>query len=223
MLRTIVFDFDGVLVDSNALKYEAFFHLFPGTAPVRRAIRGVLERGREQTRHAILEAILGALPDGPAAGPSDTRRRVEEYAERYNEIVEAGVARCPEVPGARDAVEHLCREGRALYVNSTTPGEPLRRLLRARDLSPFFTGVYGGEQGKESALREVLRREEAAARDVLVVGDGETDREAAARVGCLFVGVRNAFNRWSEREASHTMSDLRGLRPVLGALERSLP
>ena len=57
-IKVIVFDFDGTLVDSNRLKYDAFFELFTDDPNHVLTIRKVLSAKKEQSRFIILEEIM---------------------------------------------------------------------------------------------------------------------------------------------------------------------
>ena len=56
-IRVIVFDLDGTLIDSNKLKYTAFFGLFPSNEFYSKIIEEVLEEYIEQTRYVIILAL----------------------------------------------------------------------------------------------------------------------------------------------------------------------
>ena len=91
-IQVIVFDFDGTLIDSNQLKYDAYFKLFPADDRHAPIIRVVLSEIFEQSRYVILEEILLRL-----AYRKDAllREKVKELAGFYNEIVVAGAKTCP--------------------------------------------------------------------------------------------------------------------------------
>ena len=57
-IKVVVFDFDGTLIASNQLKYEAFFDLFPDTSHYRRTIRSVLADMSGESRYAVLDTLL---------------------------------------------------------------------------------------------------------------------------------------------------------------------
>jgi phosphoglycolate phosphatase-like HAD superfamily hydrolase len=122
---------------------------------------------------------------------------VEFYAKQYNRIVENGAVNCPEVPGARRALEILHKDF-ALYVNSTTPREPLVRIIKKRGLHFFFADIYGGGQSKSENLKRIFRRENIKGHNCLVVGDGMSDLNAALECDCRFIGVKNEFESLSK-------------------------
>jgi len=189
MISVIVFDFDGVIVQSNRLKYDAFFEIFDRDAAL--IIEEILREYREETRHRIIERILSKW-----AKKTVTERQfdetVESYVRRYNEIVEEGAITCPEIPGAERALEILSKHFR-LYINSTTPLGPLMRILQKRRLGSFFKGVYGGEESKVENLMRIMKGENIGGCNCLVIGDGISDFDSARQCDCQFIGVRNEF------------------------------
>jgi len=116
-IHAIVFDFDGTLIDSNRLKYDAYFMLFPADDHHARTIRAVLSEVFEQSRYVILEEILMRLG---IRGKNLLKREVGKLAEHYNEIVVAGAKTCPEKSGAEVVLKKLAPAYK-LYVSSTTP------------------------------------------------------------------------------------------------------
>lgn len=188
-IRSIVFDFDGTLIDSNRLKYEAYFELFPADDRHARIIRGVLSECFEQTRYVILEEILRRL------GSKDQtyiKKEVSSLAERYNDIVLAGAKTCPEKRGAEEALKKLAAIYQ-LYVSSTTPETSLKEIIRFREWEGYFRGVFGYPHKKPETLQYVMELEKMRSDEVLVVGDGESDRESALTIGCPFVHVTEGF------------------------------
>jgi phosphoglycolate phosphatase-like HAD superfamily hydrolase len=220
VIRVVVFDFDGVLIDSNDVKYGTFLWLFPQDEQSQHVVRSILERHRESSRYDLLRAIVAELEDDKHT-PEGRESMVATLAERYSDTVEATLLARGVDPSLRVLLEELSREGRTLYVNSGTPLEPLRRLVNMLQLRPFFRDVYGCEGDKGENLRDVLTRERVMPYEVLAIGDGENDRRAANHVGCHFVGVRNPFNRWADSGPFLTIDDVTSVRDVIRELDES--
>lgn len=186
MIRVIVFDFDGTLVESNRLKYEAFFRLFPDDANHKAVVRQVLAEDLEASRYVILKKILLRLKE-----PADSiAASVERLAGQYNDLVVEGAKTCPQCSGAERILRQLSADY-ALYLSSTTPEEPLRDIIQFRRWTQFFTTIFGYPRRKAESLREILEQQQVDPSQVLVVGDGESDHASAQEVGCEFFSVNN--------------------------------
>src|SRR3989338_4533104 len=117
MIKIIVFDFDGVLVDSNRLKQEAWFKVFKPEEASRELIRNILAEIKE-TRYDILREIFRRL--GTPA--EEIEPLVLSRAQRFNEFVQSGISSMGLNPGVREALSELKPKFR-LYLNSATPRE----------------------------------------------------------------------------------------------------
>jgi len=193
-VRVVVFDFDGVLVDSNAVKRDAYFSIFARFGDTAQLVAAGLEDQPDGNRYQVIDRVLcrvrseGLLPvERPPEG------WVEHLAAAYNAICEEHAATCLEVPGATECLTGLVGRS-ALFVNSATLQEPLRRVVRRRGWEPFFRGIYGAPTSKANHLRHILAAEGVRPAEVLLVGDGRRDLVAAQEVGARFVGVHNPFN-----------------------------
>lgn len=184
----VVFDFDGVLVDSNRIKREGFLAALTSLgAPAVEQSR-LLDQAPPGDRTVILpwlrdeSARAGWLPqDAP-----ESSALVAEYT-RY---CEEAIAACAEVPGATDALTRLAA-GRPLYVNSATPRETLIRIVDRRGWSGYFAAVLGRPTDKVGNFTWIARREGIPASAMLFIGDQRSDYEAACAVGCQFLGYRS--------------------------------
>lgn len=182
--KVLVFDFDGVLLESVDVKDEAYRDLFADTTAEQsqavydfhRATPGIHRRVKVER---ILTEVLNRLADEAI---------VDSALERFREIVWERLMECPEVPGVRaflEAHEHLPK-----YVVSAAPHEELQELARARDLARYFRDVLGSPPGKAELLASILQQEGVSPGDTTMYGDKLADLRAAEDVGVHFVGRR---------------------------------
>ncbi len=185
MIKVIVFDFDGTLVESNQLKYDAYFELFPKDDSHAKIMRRVLDTSYEESRYVILEKMLQEFGE-PVDGLEE---RIKILADQYNDIVVEGAKTCSECPGANEVLQQLSFRY-TLYLSSTTPENPLHEIIGFRHWNKYFKDIFGYPQKKHETLREIMQREQVNPSQIIVVGDGESDRISAEHVGCHFFDVK---------------------------------
>lgn len=192
MIRCVVFDFDGVLVDSNAVKRNAYLEILKQLDVERNMVEACVAEKRDGDRYEVIEYVLLRLQaTGAISQAADIRDLVVQYAEQYNEICETYTTTGPEVTGASVCLPRLAQHY-ALYVNSATPESILQRVIQRRGWQRYFRGVLGSPRTKIENLKRILRHEQIDGSAVVFVGDGQRDLTAARACGCNFVGVWNS-------------------------------
>jgi len=191
--RAVVFDFDGVLVESGDIKTEAFLELFAGYSQQREAIRAYHLLNVGVSRYLKFEHIYRNL----LGLPFDEGIK-EKLGAAFSDLVRHKVVACAFVPGAREMLEHLrgrCR----LFVASGTPHAELEWIVEARGLAPYFDGVWGTPHSKAEIARAVAREQALRGGEMLMVGDGLADYQAAQAAGIDFLARITDENRelWS--------------------------
>ncbi|MEK7234705.1 MAG: HAD family hydrolase [Elusimicrobiota bacterium] len=184
MPKAIIFDFDGVILQSVDIKTRAFEALFAFEGP--EAVARIVDHHRanggvsryEKFRHAYREILRRPL----------SAEQEKTLGERFNILVEDAVSACPWVPGAREFLEARHKQF-PLFIASGTPQEELSRIVERRGLNGFFRAVYGTPAQKDAILRKIAADLPCAPEDLLMVGDAGGDYEAAHAVGAAFVGV----------------------------------
>jgi len=188
-VKVIVFDFDGTLVDSNQLKYNAFFELFPSDSLHKEIVTDVLDEFIEKSRYVILREILKRI-NRKTINEDDLDYRVHASAKKYNDIVVDGAKRCKEKSGAKEVLESLSKRYN-LYLSSTTPETSLKDIVKHRNWEGFFCDIFGYPNEKTSVLLEIIKRESVNPEELMVIGDGKSDRDSAEYVKCNFFRISN--------------------------------
>lgn len=187
LIRCVVFDFDGTLVESNPVKRDTYYEIFSGVEGSAAVLERVLLENPEANRYGVIGLARAALQGGDeTALPS-----AEELALEYGRICEDRVSTCAAVPGAVAALESLQGDF-PLFIDSATPEEPLRRIVARRGWTSFFRDILGGPASKAENLQAIADRVGVLPDALLLVGDGPPDLRAATEFGCAFAGFEEA-------------------------------
>ncbi|MDQ3365083.1 MAG: HAD hydrolase-like protein [Myxococcota bacterium] len=182
MIRGIVFDFDGVILESADVKTDAFCELYVDhghevVAAVRAHHLSNLGISRFKKFAWIAEHVLRqpfSELDSAALGV------------RFGDLALAKVLAAPFVPGAQAAVATLAASY-PLFVASGTPHEELAMIVEHRGLAVHFREVHGSPTEKHTILEDLMARHGFARDEVLFIGDGASDHKAATAAGVQFL------------------------------------
>lgn len=221
-LAAVVFDCDGVLLDSNELKSACFRQVLEASgfaaADVARFV--TFQRANFGTsRYRLFEALLSwELTDAPAM---DHAALLAAYAG----LLRGQYVTTPATPGMREVVGALGAR-LPLYIVSGSDQAELREVLAERGDAAPFRMVLGSPTPKAENLAHVLA--DLSARDgvaepgrVCFVGDAEADFNAARALGTRFVYMDDfstAQPRMRELAALHGFPVIRTLRDLPAAL-----
>lgn len=196
-LGLIVFDCDGVILESMDLKGKAFYRLglrFGEEAADALVVYHHLHGGVSRFRKFewLYETYAGRT-----AGEDELQALNKEFVGLVYEEME----RCELVPGVQEVLDAW--KGRVpLYVASGAPEEEVRTILEKRGLARYFEGIFGAPTVKSQLLRTIVQHLGVNPSDALMVGDARADQYAAEAVGVRFYGrgeyFRNSGHPWHE-------------------------
>ena len=189
-IDAVFFDFDGVLVESNEVKIDAFRRLYePYGADV---VAEVVERHVQQEGISRVVKLETFHRDLLGIDLDDTG--LAELARAFADMVEDAVVACDAVPGAMAALDTWAAHC-PLFVVSGTPQDELRRIIGRRGMEGYFQTVYGSPRKKPDIVSEKLGELGTEAGRVLFVGDSLTDYDCARDVGTHFLGRVPAWRK----------------------------
>ncbi|MDR2161605.1 MAG: HAD family hydrolase [Desulfovibrio sp.] len=187
-LALVVFDCDGVLLESVEAKTRAFERIEADFGPraAGRLTRHHKENGGVSRAEKFAWFFKEVLYRPLSAGENEALcRRFASFC--LEEVLSSSL-----VPGALETL--TAWSGRVpLFVASGTPQEELAEVLRHKGLAGYFTGIFGSPPDKASLLRNILRLSGAPPEQAVMVGDSRTDQLAAEAAGALFYGRGQCF------------------------------
>ena len=210
----VVFDCDGVILESVDAKTEAFYRVALQWGP------SVAQKFKEYhlghlgiSRFIKFEWLFKEVLHEDL-----TPAMSEDLGRQFAEICLEEVAASPLVPGCQDCLDYLHGKT-ALCIASGMPDEELKAIVKARKLEKYFKTTLGSPPGKTELLRSIVLKEGVAPAQALMVGDSNTDLKAAQEVGCAFFGRGAQFkvSGWPWHE------DLTGLLEYLRETGRGTP
>ena len=182
-VAAIIFDFDGVIVESVDIKTRAFATLFEAEpASVVEAAVNYHLANAGLSRYAKFAYVYEELLRKPLDDAT-----VVALDSRFSELVTERVVACPLVAGARSYLDARSAEV-PLHLVSATPEGELRGIVQRRGLTCYFEDVLGSPAAKPDNVRRIIERHGYDPACVPLIGDGRQDYEAAREHGLPFIG-----------------------------------
>ncbi|MBI3400545.1 MAG: HAD family phosphatase [Acidobacteria bacterium] len=202
MLKAIVFDFDGVIANSEPLHFQAFRDVLAGEG-VTLTEQDYYARYLGYDDRGVFRIV------GEERGAGWTAARVSELAARKAARLEALEAMDQDAsvlfPGAADAIKRAAAAA-PLAIASGAIGAEIRRVLDRERLAEYFTVIVAAEDTPSSKpapdpylhavalLAHIADRGEAVtAAECVAIEDSRWGLESARAAGLKTVGVAQTY------------------------------
>jgi len=205
----IFFDFDGVLVESTAIKAEAFASIYApfGSEVLAAAIE------HHEANEGISRLIKFRHCHKTLLGIELDDNALADLARHYTAEVEDRVIACDSVRGATEFLTQH-HEEIPFFVISGTPDDELKRIVEQRHMAKYFREVRGSPETKDSILNELLKTYHLNPDHTLFVGDAMADYQAASRCSVPFLGRVAKKRPTPFPEGTNLIEDLFGLETL---------
>jgi len=187
LIKAIIFDFDGVILDSVNVKTNAFAKMFEsyGEEVRTKVIAHHLANGGisrfEKFKHYYKEFLDVVLSED----------ELKLLGEKFSNFVYDGVINSAFIPGVINFLDKL-KFSITFFIASGTPEEEILKIVDEKKLAKYFKKIYGSPKTKKEIIEEILNENNYERNELVFIGDAITDYNAARNTGVKFIGIKSS-------------------------------
>lgn len=188
-LKGIIYDFDGVIADSNDVKKNAFQKMYSKYGEKisidignHHLLNGGMSRYDKLRLYHKKYLNINLSDDS-----------LIELANEFSNIVLDDVVKADYIPGVKEYI-YMTQKKYKLFISTGTPTKEIKEILRRRGIDEFFTDVFGSPEKKEKHLKQILSKYKMNPNDLIFFGDSKSDLLAAKTCNINFILIMNAHN-----------------------------
>jgi HAD superfamily hydrolase (TIGR01549 family) len=208
--QTFVFDCDGVVLNSNKIKTQAFYDVAKvyGHEPAQ-ALKDYHVQNGGISRFVKFEYLLTEILKKPL-----DQTELKQLLDNFAHEVKKALITC-EVAEGLDELKERTQQANWLIVSGGDQDE-LREVFKARGLDHYFDGgIFGSPDTKDIILAREIESGNIT-RPALFLGDSKYDYQAAQAAGLDFIFLTQwtevkDHQAWCEQQGLKTKLNLKGL------------
>jgi len=187
LIKNIIFDFDGVILNSVPIKTGAFRELFKkfSKEKIEKLISYHIENGgvsRYLKIRYFFENILAQ---------TISEENIQQYAKQYSRLTKKELANSKYL--IEDTVSFIQKNHRKynMHIASGADEEDLQYICKRLALTKYFLSINGSPMKKSEIVAKILRSNRYSQQETILIGDSVNDYEAAYLNGIAFYGYNN--------------------------------
>ena len=208
VIKLIVTDFDGVILDSEQSKLKAYrdcFAYFPDHVDefmeyhLSNPYIGRYEKFEYFYRNILKQEYF--------------EKEKKWIADRFNGMVFKLVSASPVIPGAIDFLKTYSKVV-PIWVVTGTPVKELSKVLTAVNIDGYFEKLYSTPPHKTVILSAILNETKFSPNETVFIGDTNNDQKAAEENKIPFIGIYS--QEGFENSPLYIMKDFLDIHNILG-------
>lgn len=182
-LRAIIFDFDGVILDSNDVKTGAFYQMYIQYG--ESVAKKVVEHHKKNGGISRFEKFK--IYHKKFLNIDISQSMLDDLCQKYSEFVVKGVLNSKYVPGSLEFLKSNFKKYN-FFISTGTPDSEIIHILEKLNISKYFKDVYGSPSSKDFHVKKILSKYNFQCDEVIFVGDALSDLNAATKNNITFIG-----------------------------------
>lgn len=189
MIKNIIFDFDGVILDSVPIKTEAYRKLFDGFPDdyvnqfvIYHELNGGISRYKK-VQYFFEEFLNKKISEN----------EILKYANKYSELTKEELSKSKYL--IQDTLNFIQKnhQNYNMHVASGADENDLKHICEQLDLSKYFISIHGSPTIKSDLVKNILDLHAYQKDETVLIGDSVNDFDAADVNGIEFYGYNNLF------------------------------
>tara|TARA_B100001093_G_C26847679_1_gene1023663 strand:+ start:767 stop:1429 length:663 start_codon:yes stop_codon:yes gene_type:complete len=187
----IIFDFDGVIINSHKIKTQAFYEIFKSYGKNYGLLAKKFHLNNTgKSRYFKFQFILNNILKLKV-----TKRMIMNLDKEFDQFVKRKIIMmspsCHLIRFLRNN-----RSSANIYISTGTPQKKIISILKEKKLLKYFKKVYGSPKSKIEHIREIKRNKKKC----IFIGDSFEDYKAAKYTGTSFFLKINSENLLLRKE-----------------------
>lgn len=187
MIKNIIFDFDGVILDSVPTKTEGFKKLFQNFSPD--AVNKLVlyhELNGGKSRYVKIKYFFNGL-----LHKDISEQEILEYANKYSEITKEELTNPKYI--IEDTLNFIKRNHKKyeMHIASGADEEDLKYICEKLDLTKYFLSINGSPKIKSAIVKDILLDNSYDINETILIGDSVNDFDSAKDNGIDFFAYNN--------------------------------
>lgn len=186
-IKTIFWDFDGVIMDSNAVRdrgFEEVLKSYPQTE-----VDALMAFHRDNGGLSRYVKFRHFFKD--IRGGSITEAEVNIWAQKFSEIMmQLLINHDLLIAETLEFIKANAKEYN-MHIVSGSDQKELRQICEALDIAQYFDSIHGSPTPKNDLVADLLATHDYDKNACLLIGDSKNDYEAAQVNGIHFMGYGN--------------------------------
>ena len=211
-IKAVIFDFDGVIVESVDIKTEAFAEIYKryGAEVVSKVVQHHLTNGGisryEKFKYYHRKFLNKEISE----------KEINNLLVKFSQLVFQKVVGASYIKGAYEFISQYYTIY-DFYISSGTPAEEICKIIKERGLEIFFKKIYGSPDTKIQHVQKILSDNRYCSKEVVFIGDANSDRDAAKECNIHFVA--RIYKESQLAEEPIKITDLDSLQQVIEQLK----
>lgn len=186
MIKNIIFDFDGVILDSMPIRTEGFKKIFENydNKKVEELISFHLINGG-LSRFVKIKYFFEELLE-----TSISEEEINFFVDKYSKIMKEKLIN--EKYLIRETVDFIKNNNNIkMFIASGSEEKELRLINESLQLSKYFLGIFGSPKNKIDIVKSIIQDNKLNKNETILIGDSINDYDAAIKNDIRFFGYNN--------------------------------
>ncbi len=187
MIKTILFDFDGVILDSMKIKGNGFVELFKGyPEDAIKQLESYHYANGGISRFEKIRYFFNTILNTPISSEI-----INTLADQFGEIIAQKLFDKKNL--IADTMQFIEKNYKKyhFYIVSGAEQNELRALCNTFKIDHFFKAIYGSPTPKVLLVKNLLEHNGTIKDEVILIGDSINDYDAARKNDIVFFGYNN--------------------------------